>query len=357
MKRYLMLAVSMSVLGLASAHAQTFPSTSFDNSARITQTGNGNDAAIDQAVGGAINGQNTAEIVQTNDNNYAAITQTSATSPFAAGFANTALIDQRGARGEATIDQIHDYLVQRDNRATIVQITPDATATIQQRGDRNTASISQLNGSVDPLATIEQNGRINVATVRQTGANGVVEVLQGTFVAGPGASPETLDSRAIVDTEGSDANIFVSQIDISHDATVYEDGSNGLIIVDMAGTSNFVNVLQESANGVVDIISTGTSFSNIADVIQNASDDGSTARVMQTGSYAESAIEQLDGLAGGGGNLADVTQTGIGTGTASIYSTILQNGGTNTALVLQASSFAQSDIAQSGVGHMANVSQ
>lgn len=357
MKKYLILAASLSVLGFASAHAQVFPSPTGDNSAKITQTGNNNDARIDQAVGGAINGQSQAEIIQTGNANDAVITQTSATSPFSSGFADSALIDQRRARGDATINQIHDYNTQRVNNASIVQATADAVASIQQRGDRNTGIIRQFNTALTPIAHVDQNGRFNTAIVRQRGDNGEVEVRQGTFVAGPGASPETLNSRVEVDNNGLNASIFVSQIGITHRAFVFEEGTNGVINITMDGIANNVNVLQESQNGTIDINTESTAFSNFASVTQGASDNGSVALVNQSGYYGDSDIEQLGGTGGAGGNLADVDQSGLGLGTGSIYSTILQNGSANTALVNQSSAYAQSDVFQSGSGHMANVTQ
>ena len=355
MKRYLVLAASMSVLGFASAHAQTFPSTSFDNSARITQTGNQNEAEIDQAADGIINGQGRAEIIQTGNRNDASITQTSATSPFGASFANTALIDQRRARGDASIDQIHDYIVTRNNNALIVQAAPDATASIQQRGDRNNATIRQLAGSVVPVANIDQNGRTNTAIVEQRGSNGEVEVIQGTFEAGPGSSPETFNSRVDIDNDGANASIFVSQIGFNHNARVIEDGANGVITITMEGSSNAATVTQESRDGLVEIEATGSA--NIAEVIQASSDEGSIARVIQSGNFAISEIEQLDNVTGGGLNIAEVNQTGLATGSGNIMSSILQNGGANEAFVDQASAYAQSGIVQIGTGHLASVAQ
>lgn len=357
MKKLLILAASASVLGFASAHAQVFPSTTFDNSAKITQTGNQNDAEIDQAVGGVLNGQGNAEIIQNGNRNEASIKQSTATSAVPGRFDNTALVDQRRLRGDATVEQIHDYATTRPNDALIVQITNDATASIEQRGDRNSGTIRQFNTAVAPTATIDQNGRINTAIVRQRGANGQVEVLQGTFVAGIGGSPQTFSSRVEVDNDGSNADIFVSQIGFNHNAFVFENGVNGVINVSMDGAANTATVTQESHNGLVEITSTGTSFSNLANVTQGASDDGSIARVSQSGSYGDSDIEQMDLVAGGGANLAEVDQSGVGTGAGSLLSTILQNGGSNTALVNQASAYAQSDIVQTGVGHLANVSQ
>lgn len=65
----------------------------------------------------------------------------------------------------------------------------------------------------------------------------------------------------------------------------------------------------------------------------------------------------MDDVFGGGGNLADVIQTGTGASATSIYSDILQNGGNNRAFVNQAGSYALSGIIQTGTGHLANVSQ
>lgn len=357
MMRYLIAAASLSVLGMASAHAQVFPSTSSDNSAQITQTGNNNAATVDQAVGGIINGQGLAEIIQNGNRNDAAITQTSATSPMASGFANEALIDQRRARGIASVDQIHDYAQTRVNTALIVQITPDAVAHIDQRGDRLTATIRQFNTSALPVASIKQNGTFNTAIARQRGANGFVDIRQGNFSSGPGVSPDMSRGRVEVDNDGVNADIYVTQLGIGHQAFVYENGVNGLIDISMDGAFNNAVVNQESTNGTVRIISSGSSASNFVDVTQHSSDFGSVAFVSQSSTFASADIEQRDTIGGGGSNLADVLQSGIGASTSSIYSDILQNGGDNRAFVNQASSYAQSGVFQTGVGHTANVSQ
>lgn len=357
MNRLLVLAASLSVLGAASAHAQTFPSATFDNSAKITQTGNNNEAEIDQAVGGIINGQGSAEIIQNGNRNDASITQTSATSPMSGRFANEATIDQRRNRGTASIDQIHDYATTRPNSATIVQITADAVAHIDQRGDRNTATIRQFNTSTLPVSNVEQNGNFNVTQVRQRGANGLVNVRQGTFVAGPGVSPQMDRGRVEVDNEGSGANIFVQQLGFGHTAYVFEDGTNADIDVDMNGSFNNANVLVESTNGTVRIVSSGSSALNFANVIQAGTDQNSVANIFQSGWNGTSDIEQLDSVGGGGSNFAESSQSGIGAGLNSIYSDILQNGGSNTAFVNQAAALANSAVLQTGTGHSANVSQ
>ena len=56
-------------------------------------------------------------------------------------------------------------------------------------------------------------------------------------------------------------------------------------------------------------------------------------------------------------NVAVVDQTGTGASAGSIFSSILQDGGANTALVSQASALADSTIVQAGRGHTSIVSQ
>lgn len=356
MKRYLILAASMSVLGIASAQAQVFPSPLNDNSAQITQTGSNNRATIDQADGGlALNGKGRAEIIQSRNNGNAAITQTNVTSAVAGGFDNTALIDQGRARDIATIDQIHDYASTAANVAKITQRSADAIASIKQRGDDNEALVSQINTSVAPVATIEQNGVGNLSRVFQRGANGLVVVRQGSYSDIDGYSGETQNSRVFVDNNGSNADIFVSQIGFGHFADINEAGTNGMITVSMEGVSNDAFVTQNSTNGEVTITSIAGSFANIATVTQDVSDTESTANVTQSGDRAESLIEQRNGVSGLG-NLADVEQSGLGA-VGSIYSSILQDGTSNVAFVTQAGAFALSDIIQTGAGHSANVSQ
>ena len=359
MKRYVILAASLSVLGFAStAHAQVFPSPTGDNSAQITQTGNENRANIDQAIGGlSLNGQNRAQISQIGNRNNATVNQTSANS-FANAFANTALIEQGRARGIASIDQIHDYAVTRFNEARILQNSNDAEASIDQRGDRNTARIFQRGLSVAPNASIEQNGRSNIAIVEQrAGASGTVEVSQGDFGGGNILSPQTFTSRVDVDHNGANADIFVTQIGFTHTADVFEDGTNGIIDVRMDGSLNTANVIQESSNGLVAISSTAGSFSNVARVNQDVSDNGSSAFVLQSGSLSVSDIEQLGGTGVSTANFADVVQSGDGLTPGSIESLIVQNGSLNEATVNQSARVAESTVLQTGIGHLASVTQ
>jgi hypothetical protein len=359
MKRYVILAASLSVLGFASAaHSQVFPSPTGDNSGKITQTGNQNRANIDQAIGGlSLNGQNSAEISQIGNRNNATVNQTSANS-FVNAFANTALIEQNRARGIASIDQIHDYTVNRFNQARILQNSNDAEASIDQRGDRNTARIFQRGGSVAPNASIEQNGLINTAIVNQgSGSSGNVVVSQGEFGGGSILSPQTFTSRVDVDHNGANADIYVSQIGFTHNADVIEDGTNGIIDVRMDGALNIANVRQESSNGYVGISSTASSFSNLATVTQDVSDTGSSAFVLQSGSFAISDIEQLGDAGIGLGNFADVVQSGEGLGAGSIESMIVQNGSLNEATVNQSARVAESTVLQTGIGHLASVTQ
>ena len=359
MKKYVVLAASLSVLGFASAHAQTFPSPTQDNSAKITQTGNLHEATIDQAVGGQLNGQNQAEITQSTNRNVATINQSTATSPMTnSRYANIATVTQTRARNDAAIDQIHDYARVNRNLAAITQQGTDGDATIQQRGDNNVGRIFQRNTSVAPDARIEQNGRINTAIVEQTaGASGQVNVYQGFYGNGTILSPQTFTSTVDVLQSGVNADIYVSQIGTSHVANVDEDGLNGVIDIRMEGALNRADVTQVSQNGLIVVASTAGSFSNVATVNQGVTDNGSVAFVEQSGSNAFSEIEQLGGTGGLNGNFAEVNQSGSGLGANSILSTVLQDGSTNEARVTQASAYADSVVSQFGTGHIATVTQ
>ncbi len=357
MKKLLTLTASALALAALPAMAQVFPSPNHKNSAMITQNGNLNEATVDQAVGGIINGQAMAEIIQSSNRGRATITQTSATSPRPGGFANMATIEQRRVRSTATIDQIHDYNPVFGNEAIAFQVAADAAASIQQRGDQNFANVRQLNSSVLPVASVQQNGTNNRSIIRQRGSGGFVVVNQGDFTSAAGASPVTSRGRATIDNEGVNADIFVTQIGVGHVARVFEDGINGLTDISMYGDFNTADVIQESTNGVIAINTYGLSANNTADVFQEASDFGSVARIDQSGRFGAAEINQKDTLGGGGNNLAEIDQSGIGSGASDLYSLIVQNGGNNQAQVSQASAYAQSSVAQMGIGHTALVSQ
>lgn len=357
MKKFLILAASAMALSAAPAIAQVFPAPGIDNSARITQTGNFNEATINQAVGGIINGQGLAEIIQSSNRGVAMITQRSFTSPRPAGFANEALLDQRRVRAVGSIEQIHDYQQAFGNQATIVQVAQDAQAAVQQRGDRNFVNFRQRNGSVTPVGTVQQNGIFNRAVVFQDGINGFVQVIQGYYSDAIGVSPDSTRSRLNLTSAGVNADIYVTQIGVGNEAVVSENGINGLIDISSYGDFNLVEVEQNSANGVITVASYGGSQFNFAGVVQDASDFGSTALIEQYGSFGTADILQQD-LAGlGGNNKAGVEQTGAGTALSGLHSLTIQDGANNQAYVAQASNAAQSFVLQTGAGHLANVAQ
>ncbi|MFN3313666.1 MAG: hypothetical protein ACK46Q_09380 [Hyphomonas sp.] len=357
MNKILIITASLFALSAAPAIAQTFPAPGIDNSARVTQTGNSNEATIDQAVNGIINGQGRAEIIQSSNQGRATITQTTATSPRPNGFANTALIDQRRNRATASVEQIHDYQQAFGNEANVTQIAADAQGAVQQRGDRNFVNMRQLNGSVAPVASVQQNGIFNRAVVRQSGANGQVIVIQGEFTNAVGASPISSRSRATIDNDGVNADIFVTQIGFGNEATIQENGLNGLIDVSMYGDLNITNIVQESTNGTTMISTLGGSYSNFSDVHQEASDFGSSTFIEQSGAFSTAEVNQKDLLGLGGNNQAQVEQSGFGAAANSLYSLIMQNGASNQANVQQASSYAQSTVLQTGIGHTSQISQ
>lgn len=356
MKKLLLISAAATVICLPAA-AQGFESPSFDNSASITQIGTANDASVNQAVGGLINGQGSAEVIQNGDDNEATVRQRSFTSPVSGAFDNRAKIDQRRDNGTATINQIHDYAASDTNEARILQVSDGAKAIARQRGDSNFINIRQLNASVAPDARVEQNGENNRATVRQRSDGGRVRIFQGDFEASAGASPQTFDSRATVRSDGINPFIRVDQYSVGHRTTVDEDGVNGRVRVFSDGYFNTQTVEQYSTDGLVEISTFTDSFDNVANVVQEGSDVGSEAFVTQEGEASDSQITQKDDFGGGGYNTASVSQTGLGFSLGDLSSTILQDGGDNSATVSQAADYAQSVINQIGISHVANVSQ
>ena len=291
MRKLLLFSAAAAVISMP-AIAQSFESPNYDNSASITQIGTANDALVDQAVGGIINGQGSAEVLQNGDDNEAKIRQRSFTSPVPAAFDNKALIDQRRDGGTARINQIHDYAATDTNEARILQVSDDAVAIARQRGDSNFINIRQLGASVTPDALVEQNGNGNRAIVRQRSDGGKVRVFQGDFNSSTGLSAESWNSRVTIDSDGINPDIRVEQYGTRHRATVVEDGFNGRVDIFSEGDFNDATVEQKSADGRVDIASSVGSFDNDATVKQNSSDIGSEATVRQSGINADSLITQ-----------------------------------------------------------------
>lgn len=339
------------------AQADFEASPTKDNSALISQTGNDNRAVINQRHTGLLNGQGLAEVEQNGDENLAIVRQSSVTNPVSGDFDNAATIRQLGDRGGALVRQVHDYGAAGSNTATIIQRSDEAVARLRQRGDDNTATIHQRNASLTPFARVEQNGLSNRATVNQGSYEGSVKVFQGRFNGEDGDSPETNFSRVRIDSYGVRPDIYVEQFGFDHSADIVEAGIDGQITVRMGGDFNSVDITQLSTDGLIETVSADGSFDNSAMIIQAASDVGSRALVRQEGWSGTVEIVQKDELGLGGDNLAEVTQTGMGSMSSDLYSSIVQDGGANAALVHQAADYAQSDIVQSGMDMTAIVRQ
>ena len=355
-KKLLFIATAAAALSAAPAFAQSYPSPTLDNSAKITQTGDRNNANVNQAVGGILNGAAEAEVIQTGNRNTANVQQQNLQA-MTARFANITSVTQITSRATANVNQIHDYGTFGNNRATVNQRRADSVATINQRGDRNTATIRQLAPAVAPIASISQNGLRNTATVEQHSNLGQVIVEQGTFSTVGGHSPDSQWNVATVLSSGASPNIFVRQGGNDNNTNIVEDGSFGRIDVNNYGQFNNVVLTQSSSNGAIDVLTqTGSSFNNAA-VTQAMGDNGSEAMINQSGRYSEALISQADPLALGGNNQADITQTGNATAAGNIFSQITQSGRDNQASTVQASGLANSVITQTGATHNALVTQ
>jgi hypothetical protein len=355
-KKLLFIATAAAAFSAAPAFAQDYPSPTLDNSAKITQTGDRNNATINQAVGGVLNGSAEAEILQQGNRNTASVKQQNLQA-MTARFANITSVTQITTRATANVHQIHDYGTFGNNRATVNQRRSDSVATINQRGDRNTATIRQLAPAVAPIASISQNGLRNTATVEQRSNLGQVVVEQGTFSTLVGTSPDSQWNEAMVLSSGTSPDIYVRQGGNDNYTNILEDGHFGRIDVNNYGEFNDVIITQSSSNGIVDVFTQTPASFNYAEVIQAASDYGSEALINQSGDYSEALISQADPLSLGGENQADITQTGNATAPGGILSEITQSGADNRASTAQASSIANSVITQTGTAHQATVTQ
>lgn len=355
-KKLLFIATAAAAFSAAPAFAQSYPSPTLDNSAKISQTGDRNTASINQAVGGVLNGSAEAEILQQGNRNTANVSQQNLQA-MTARFANVASVTQIAARATANVNQIHDYGTFGNNRATVNQRRADSVATINQRGDRNTATIRQLAPAVAPIASISQNGLRNTATVEQHSNLGQVVVEQGVFTTLAGTSPDSQWNDVMVLSSGASPDIYVRQGGNDNSTNIVEDGFFGRIDVNNYGRFNDVVITQSSSHGIVDVFTQAGSDFNYAEIAQGVSDYGSEAYINQSGDYSEALISQDDPLSLGGENQADITQTGNATAPGGIFSEITQSGANNSASTAQASSIANSVITQTGSAHLATVTQ
>ncbi|MEQ9314393.1 MAG: hypothetical protein RLN72_00990, partial [Henriciella sp.] len=266
-------------------------------------------------------------------------------------------IEQVARGSKAFVKQIHDHASVAANEAAILQFTNSAMAFLNQRGDGNSASITQGAGGVQPWATVSQNGLRNSADVEQYSDGGSVTVNQGTFsqTFDPFA-PDSSDNEATVYSAGNNPLITVNQLGQGNIAVINEDGTNGIISVNSSTFLNSAYVDQYSTDGTATIEQVGAGL-NMATIWQASTDVGSSALINQTGTGGSSSIEQRDTDLLGGGNSATSNQSGTNWGVDLITSSILQDGAGNSAVVNQAGSVAASTIEQVGSTHIANVSQ
>jgi len=361
MKRLLLTAISAAAIASAPALAQQAPALDGNNTSIISQRGNGNTADVNQAVGGTTNSQGYSSIEQLrgasgNVNNASATVRQSQGSYVMGGndYANASVIEQRRNGAVAFVNQVHDYASSTQNSSTIRQLSANADASVRQRGDGNTATITQRAVSVAPTGRINQNGLGNTAKILQDSNGGSVVINQGTW-AGPGqvASPDSWDNNANVDSAGLDPLVRVNQFGSLNRAVVSEDGIDGIVRIDTDGVLNRANAIQLGEDNRVDIDQLNTGFRNTVDITQEASLTDGLAKVEQSGYRASATITQKGGL----GNDTLVMQSGLGATNTDIQSTVLQDGSSNIATVDQFADSALSDVSQIGMMHVATISQ
>lgn len=281
---------TLSAIGLGALIASACTAAFAAPTSTISQTGIGNAAYTEHTLVEPTSAAS-ATIIQVGNNNRAGdpvahtpgIIQRNITAYSGA----TALISQLG----------------NENAAAIVQ---DGTsfpvdATIQQKGDRNSATLAQTIVTWSP-ATIIQTGTDNVAALDQTGAD--------TFFKGT--------------QEGMGNSMLVRQYGASHGgARLTQSGAHNSIVLDQLETLDQTNIFQ-----------VGTLNSVTATLQSDGQDNRAT--ILQVGT----------------GNTVTATQTGIQT-----YDNIVQKGNNNLATVEQSLGWNDALIKQIGNANIAAIRQ
>ncbi|MEM6899432.1 MAG: hypothetical protein AAF583_06655 [Pseudomonadota bacterium] len=289
------------------------PPTTFEvptNVAIIGQTGDNNDATVDQAntkTGGRGNladiHQFSAEDTGELDGNTATVVQ---------GDVDDDGLPTDGRVLIARINQGSADAAAENNDASITQDgtfanNVDVRAFVDQQSDGSSATIMQTNVD-DAVVTVIQEGfdgatdsESNIANVTQTGGEDLtVELFQNN--TGGGFNPGGTENEATILQSGDNNRVSARQ-----------EIDDNILDVDQSGSFNMIDTVQSDADGftsnMIEIDQTGEE--NVISVLQE--DAPSDAFVDQSGSENKVTIQQIASGAnviGGFTNTVDVIQTG-----------------------------------------------
>jgi|GEM_PF-675449 len=207
----------------------------------ISQTGNGNDAEINQR-GGWAGDQGTLDysIFQEGHNNSATSTGWNS--------GNWGEIDQSGSENTAITRQSlgtgNSFMIDQNGSRNYTNL-------FQTRGDDN-YFILNTNGSADNLAYAHQEGSANVMDLNfWSNGNGVDAAQYGESneltlnLRGSGPNAGSGDAHTTDDHEGSDGGPG------SHTVIVEQDGAANMIDASVFGNSNYLNLLQSGTDNMI----------------------------------------------------------------------------------------------------------
>ncbi|MEL7300195.1 MAG: hypothetical protein AAFM92_07400 [Pseudomonadota bacterium] len=350
-----------------------------NNSATITQTSKGNNVnQISQSAGATAGGAtNTLTITQgasdddpfpvSNNRAIQGNLVTNVDQTHGGGAANAITIDQE-RRGRFETNARDDYLVIGNDGYTggayqvdrylnggVIQNGSGNTATLTQRGykneirlveqlgDANTATVSQLSGLNNIVERVFQDSRGgasgNTATMVQDGrGNG-----NGAFSAGGPAANVSLVTNDAIDQIGSGNIVDAMITGNSNETGFYQEGNGNSVgtitvtgdfnevavsqvgdanfanISDIAGSSNQLGVSQTGTN-TADVTLSATSDFNLLSISQDNTGfaaDRNLADFDVTGSFNEATLTQ----SGGGDNSFDLEIIGDNNNAGSLFGT------------------------------------
>jgi hypothetical protein len=312
-----------------------------------------------------------AGAVSAQSNNNSTINQT--------GQYNDAVVDQNGSDAQSVVTQSGDGTnLDRQNEVSVTQDGVGAFSSVSQAGsDRNEAEVIQ---DGDNMSIVEQTGTSLGAEVRQDGdfnnswiyQNGNSSQVGNALNGSSAGVIQTGDNNSsLVDQDPSSyATTNVTQIGDHNNSTVIQEVTGGAganrssADVDQLGNNNLSNVTQTSAlnNARLDATVLQDGDWNNSAVTQGGQDN--EASVSQDGNYHASTVTQS-------GEDADATVTQTGNNQTSFVTqqddagasaTVRQGNGVagsafNTSRVTQNALNADADVTQEGSYNLSEVTQ
>lgn len=247
MRKFLLVSASIFALGASGAMAEqsttvndssegsvneiTQTAGGTDSSILVTQTGDGSDApGTPDATSAVPAGTNVLIDQASDDDSVIDVTQDGM------GDGNSIFIDQDAFGGFSMVTTTQ---MGEANQAEIVQTAAGADVMLEQHGNENIATVTQMDD--DNVATVNQWGEMNMASVLQDGVGNDATVDQG-------ADGDPMDENtAEVFQHGTDSFVVVSQLGSNNMASATQNAgveNEATITINQSGTGGSTTVTQ-----------------------------------------------------------------------------------------------------------------